>query len=120
MQGHLKANDMLLQEKKPQGSFALGIAGGNAETPTAGLLRCPDRTVCIPKTTYGMNHQVLENRGALGLVQTCMMAATSQGARAPCEMGLGGYGVPRSWWLVCQLLPTGREIAHTAATQESQ
>lgn len=90
LQGDLKANDVLLQEKKPKGSFALGIEGGNAQTPTAGLLRCPDRMGCIPKAGDGVNHQALESRGALGLVQTLVMAATSQGARAPCEVGLGG------------------------------
>lgn len=70
LQGDLKANDVLLQEKKPQGNFALGIAGGNAQTPTAGLLRCPNRMGCIPKAGYGVNHQALEGRRALGLVQT--------------------------------------------------
>lgn len=70
LQGDLKANDMLLQEKKPQGNFALGIAGGNAQTPTAGLLRCPNCMGCIPKAGYAVNHQALESRGALGQVQT--------------------------------------------------
>lgn len=89
-------------QKKPQGNFLGGIAGGNAQTPTAGLLRCPDPMGYIPKVGYGVNHQVLESRGALGLVQTYMMAATSQGARAPCEVGLGGpdMGSP-AWWVAC-------------------
>lgn len=43
----------------------------------------------------GVSHQVLESRGALGLVPTCTMEAASQGARAPCKVALGWPGM--SW-----------------------
>lgn len=45
---------------------------------------------------YGLHMQgrvrceALESRELLGLVQTCTMAATSQSATAPCEVGLDG------------------------------
>jgi len=70
LQGALKASDVLPQEKKPQGNFTLGIAGVNAQTPTAASLERFDCMGCMLKVEYGVNHQVMESRGALGLFQT--------------------------------------------------
>lgn len=64
--------------------------------------------------THGVNHQALESRGTLQLPQTCMMAAASQGPRAPCGVGLGGPdmgspalgGLSTSFYLVAEKQPT--------------
>lgn len=89
LQGDLKASNMRLQEEKPPGNFTLGIAEGNAQTRTQG---------CSDTPTYGLSTQGgvwcewsgAKEQKSPWTGQTCMMAATAQGARAPCEVGLGG------------------------------
>lgn len=84
------------------------------QTSTAGLLRHPDCIGCVPMVGYGVNHQALESRRTLRLPQTCMMAAASQGPRAPCGVGLGGPdmgspalgGLSTNFYLVAEKQPT--------------